>query len=90
MRTAELPDFRKNWGKINVDLNPGTYKVTVTNNYNVAPFEGTKSIVLSTSGPFGGKNMFLPITYLILGVICLLIGGFIYMKKNSLENPKHN
>jgi hypothetical protein len=31
MRTAELPEFRKNWGKINQDLLPGTYKVTVTN-----------------------------------------------------------
>jgi hypothetical protein len=58
--------------------------------YDVAPFEGTKSIVLSTSGPFGGKNLFLPITYLILGLICLIIGGIFYMRKNNLENPKIN
>ena len=53
-------------------------------------FAGTKSIVLTTAGPFGGKNNFLPITYIILGVFCIIIAGIFYFKKGSLAaNQKH-
>lgn len=30
MRTAATPDFRKLWGKIHEDLEPGTYRVIIT------------------------------------------------------------
>lgn len=32
-------------------------------------FAGAKNIVLSTSGPFGGKNLFLSIAFIVVGVI---------------------
>jgi hypothetical protein len=35
MRTAALPHFRKLWGKINTDLEPGTYTVTINNCKNI-------------------------------------------------------
>ncbi len=31
MRTAGLPNFRKLWGRIEVDLDVGTYTVTIVN-----------------------------------------------------------
>lgn len=31
MRTAGLPNFRKLWGKIETDMDPGTYTITITN-----------------------------------------------------------
>ncbi len=46
-------------------------------------FDGTKSIVLSTSGPFGGKNSFLGISYIVVGVVCVIIAFIFYAKKKS-------
>lgn len=40
MRTAGLPSFRKLWGKIEKRLEPGTYSLTIDNNYDVSSFEG--------------------------------------------------
>jgi hypothetical protein len=54
MRTAGLPNFRKLWGRIDTPLQQGEYKLIVTNNYDVAPFEGSKSFVISTTNAFGG------------------------------------
>jgi hypothetical protein len=31
MRTAELPDFRKLWGKIEKNMNKGLYTFTIDN-----------------------------------------------------------
>jgi len=80
MRTAGLPDFRKLWGKISQDLSPGKYTVAVTNLYPVKGFDGKKKIVLSTTGPFGGRNNFLSISYLAVGGVCVLIAGFFLIR----------
>lgn len=67
MRTAGLPTFRKLWGRIETKLEKGTYTFEIENNYNPQMFAGAKNIVLSTSGPFGGKNMFLSIGFIVVG-----------------------
>ena len=54
MRTAGLPSFRKLYGVINQDLNPGTYSLGINNNYNVTQFNGHKTFVLSTTNMLGG------------------------------------
>jgi hypothetical protein len=54
MRTAGLPSFRKLYGVINEDLNPGTYYFKIHNIYDVSSFSGTKKIVLSTTNALGG------------------------------------
>jgi len=78
MRTAGLPDFRKLWGRINTDLEAGTYYLNVNNRYNVAPYDGEKYFVLSTTNALGGKNYFLAICYLVVGSLCIVF-AFIFL-----------
>ena len=94
MRTSGLPDFKKIWGKIDQDLKAGDYTVEIDNCnfnsnsvYNVKVFDGQKHFVLSTAGPFGGKNLFLAVAYIVVGCICLVISGiFCWKKKTSGDN----
>ena len=86
MRTAGLPNFRKLWGKINENLTPGKYYVKVRNNYQVKPFQGQKSFVISTTNALGGKNYFLAICYITVGTLCMLFSFVFcvaYMKKRD-------
>lgn len=73
MRPAGLPDFRKLWGRVRKDLEPGKYVMTIHNNYDVSAFSGEKYLVLSTVNAFGGKNAFLGISYVVVGGICILL-----------------
>lgn len=78
MRTAGLPNFRKLFGRIDQDLDVGTYSVTVSVNsfgktlYDVSMFNGSKSFVLSTTNVMGGRNYFLAICYIVVGALCLM------------------
>jgi len=73
MRTAALPSFRKLWGRIEQDLQPGKYTILIGNNYDVSPFEGKKYFAVSTANAFGGKNIFLGVSYIVIGGITLII-----------------
>lgn len=75
MRTAGLPNFRKLYAKnTGDDLQKGTYTVDIYMNYNVTSYGGTKSIVISTVSFMGGRNPFLGIAYVVVGVICVVLG----------------
>lgn len=75
MRVAGLPHFRKLWGKIDEPLAAGTeVKVYVADNFPVEGFGGQKAVVVSTSSTLGGRNDFLGIGYLVVGVCCLIAG----------------
>ena len=89
MRPSGLPNFRKLWGRIHKDLEPGNYKLIVDNQFDVASFSGQKHFVLSNVNAFGGKNTFLAVSYIVVGVICIilaivfLIGYNIHQKKQK-------
>lgn len=88
MRTAATPDFRKLWGKINQDLEPGNYRVLITTEYDVSSFDGKKFFILSTANAFGGKNYFLAIAYLVVGGLALL-AAILFFVKDKISPPKH-
>lgn len=71
MRTSGLPTFRKLWGRLDKNLQPGDYYLKIENNYDVADFQGQKIIVFSTMNSLGGKNDFLAYVYIVVGCVCL-------------------
>jgi hypothetical protein len=84
MRTAGLPNFRKLYGRINQDLNSGDQlQFRIYQNFDVSEFEGSKSIVISTVGEFGGKNPFLGVAYIVVGSLCLFF-GMVFLIKHLL------
>lgn len=58
----------------------------INNIYDVHRFDGSKTIILSTAGPLGGKNNFLAIAYIIVGILNLIIAGIFVGKKKFNEN----
>jgi hypothetical protein len=82
MRTAGLPTFRKLYGKIHHDLKTGdTLSFDMDLNFEVDSFDGSKALVISTLGDFGGKNSFLGISYIVVGSISLLLGVLFALKQ---------
>jgi hypothetical protein len=61
MRVAGFSTFKKPWGKIEQDLEPGTYTLIITDLYDVSSFDGKKKFFLSTTESYGGKNTFLAV-----------------------------
>ena len=88
MRTAAFPNFRKPYRKINHSdisnlaisrkfeegIPKGKYSLLIDYNYDVSGFSGEKEIIISTTNIFGGKNNFLGIAYVVVGLLCLLLG----------------
>jgi hypothetical protein len=42
--------------------------------YPVTDFDGTKRMILSTTCWLGGKNPFLGLAYIIVGLLCFVMG----------------
>ncbi|KAG0006155.1 hypothetical protein BGZ80_000951 [Entomortierella chlamydospora] len=87
MRTSGLPNFRKMYAKNEEDDLPmGTYTIDIDMNYNVSSYGGTKSLVISTVSFMGGRNPFLGIAYVVVGVLCVLLG--LLFTARHLYKPK--
>lgn len=86
MRTAGLPNFRKTWGRITEGLTVGTYTVLIDNKYDMSSYSGKKNFVISTTNYLGGKNYFLAVCYLVVGVMCVVFAFALlvaYLNKKS-------
>ncbi|KAJ3412444.1 H(+)-transporting V0 sector ATPase subunit d [Chytridiales sp. JEL 0842] len=87
MRPAGLPNFRKIWGRRDESVPAGRYRITITQNFNVASYGGTKSIVISTVSILGGKNPFLGIAYMTVGSLCWLL-GILFLVRHMIKPRK--
>ncbi|KAG5460748.1 MAG: ligand-effect modulator 3 family [Olpidium bornovanus] len=75
MRTAGLPDFRKLYSRNDQDvLKAGTYTAVIDSRFEVLKYGSTKSLVISTVSFLGGKNPFLGIIYITVGILCVVLG----------------
>ncbi len=82
MRLAAKSKFRKLYGFLDQSIKAGSkVKFDVKANWNVKSFKGTKSLILSTSSIFGGKNPYLGIAFIGVGGVSLFFALFFTVKQ---------
>lgn len=87
MRPSNLPEFRKLYGRIEQDLDPGTYTLIIDKPYNSSQYNGEKYFILTTVNAFGGKNYFLAISYIVFGGLCLLLAIIFVIVYSCKSSP---
>ena len=87
MRVAAMPNFRKLWGRIEKNLDKGTYTMVIQNNYDVNEWDGEKHFVLSEINGLGGRNHFLGILYLAAGGLCCFF-AMLFIVANLIRGDK--
>lgn len=71
MRPGAKRVVQKLYGKLNQPLSAGSsLDIAVQNRYNTYAFGSEKKIILTTNSWVGGKNIFLPIFYLVASFLC--------------------
>jgi len=88
MRISAFPDFRKIYRYIENGLSKGDYIVNITDNYSVSKFGAKKAFVISTTSSIGGKMDFFGTSYIIVGVICFVVGMF-FLFKHATRSSLH-
>lgn len=88
MRTAGLPTFRKLYGRIPGGLKKGVYTLQINNQYTVAPYEGKKYFVLSTTNSLGGINTTSGIIYIAIGILSVLLSLFFLVEGFLLNKDR--
>lgn len=74
MHTSGLPTFNKLAQRNDDDtLAAGTYQVSIGLHFPVLPYHGHKYIYISQRSVIGGKNIFLGVSWMAGGGLCLLV-----------------
>jgi len=88
MRTAGLPTFSKLYGKNEKDvMKEGDYSIAIIDNFRAEEYAGTKSLVITTLSPMGGRNTFLGILWLVVAGFCILL-AVIFLITNLIKPRK--
>mmetsp|Transcript_21484 Transcript_21484/g.27082 ORF Transcript_21484/g.27082 Transcript_21484/m.27082 type:complete len:380 (-) Transcript_21484:17-1156(-) len=81
MRLAAKPRFRKLYGFLKKPVKAGTtLAFNITANWDVKSFKGTKSLIVTTTSMFGGKNPKFGQSFIAIGGACLFLGLFFGIK----------
>ncbi len=81
MRVAAKPRFRKLYGFLKQPVKAGTtLTFNITSNWDVKSFKGTKSLIVTTTSMFGGKNPKFGQAFIGVGALCLALGLFFGIK----------
>lgn len=82
MRIAALPTFRKLYGWMDQPIANGTtLSFTINNNWEVGSFQGRKSLVVTTTNVFGGRNSWMGRYIYSVGIFCLGVALFAAIKQ---------
>jgi len=87
MRTATLSTFTKLYRQIidrNLEQNE-ILRVTISNNFDVTAFGGKKGIVISESSVLGGKDNFLGIAFIVIGLMGCINSVLIHWKGTAFS-----
>jgi hypothetical protein len=85
-RTASRPNFRKLYGKITGPFAKGQMlKFAIVNNFEVASFGGSKTLVISTLNAMGGSNPYLGTAFLAVGILAFLLTILFVIKQMISE-----
>ena len=90
MNIETFHNFKKIWGKIDIDLKPGNYNLYIKNNYDIKKYDAEKYFCLSNTNRFGINNsfgyFFIGIGFYLLVVILLLWVKYLLNKENKEVN----
>jgi hypothetical protein len=82
MRIAVLPKFRKLYGWIDQPIANGTtLSFQLINNWEVGSFQGRKSLVMTTTNMFGGRNDWMGWYFYYVGFFMLGVALFTAVKQ---------
>ena len=83
-------NFKKIWGKIDFDLEPGNYTFIVKNNYDVKKYDAEKYFCISNANKLGINNLFgfffIAIGIYLFIVILILWVRYLLSKENKEVN----
>lgn len=83
-----MTNFKKLWGRVQHDLTPGNYTLQVDNNYNVSQYHADKTIIFTTTNWVGGKNILLPLMFIVMFAICVIICILFILKYRGIQAIK--
>ena len=71
MNVETFNSFRKLWGKIYVNLEPGIYYLIIKDNYDVLRYDARKFFILCDGNIFGQNNFF--------GYFLIAVSGYCFL-----------
>ena len=93
MNVETFSNFRKLWGKINIDLEEGNYYLLVHDNYDVSKYDSKKYFVIGNANVFGINNVvgyfFIGVSiYLFIIILILWVKYLLNKEKNEVNISK--